>query len=518
MISRSERILPEMGKIESSMWVDEAIWGHRMYDEQTPWLIYLEFLNVFVYEDSQGRAFDEVNGYNKLEYKAERRLYLRNILFNYPIAKLEKIAKDNNRDEERWRIWQEEILDNQQGLIYPCFTYLQEHFETFADFVEIIKIIHSTCLEIESNKRWTSKFVFPYCKEALFEDLDKTAKSNDRRFFGRTGELLYLMFCRSVNKGKLYKLFKEKLLDQDTIWSTIIKCLQPSNEDTPLKKPGGFLPYKSHKAFDELTDDWISILSLKMTGYDLIPHLVRLAGLHMMLYQQQLAREETGSPSPSYIISEIVAPKKTLVRELSIESYQDNNTMSLRAVNAFVAKIENSIEWKSALSSSAPYAKAKELLLQKIKWPSKDSDYEGVHEPENLLDSLKQSVQKRHKQHVGNIHRVYGREIGVISKRGTNRLRYAPTDDFLKTLILANVNKRLELSQFLDVIFKKYGIVVGDKEAEQMISFDKEDLDKKAFLANTERLEQRLSSVGLLRRLSDGCAYILNPYSEKDND
>ena len=28
------------------MWVDEAIWGHRLYDEQTPWLALLEFLNV----------------------------------------------------------------------------------------------------------------------------------------------------------------------------------------------------------------------------------------------------------------------------------------------------------------------------------------------------------------------------------------------------------------------------------------------------------------------------------------
>jgi hypothetical protein len=28
------------------MWVDEAIWGHRLYDEQTPWLTMLEFLCV----------------------------------------------------------------------------------------------------------------------------------------------------------------------------------------------------------------------------------------------------------------------------------------------------------------------------------------------------------------------------------------------------------------------------------------------------------------------------------------
>ena len=70
----------------------------------------------------------------------------------------------------------------------------------------------------------------------------------------------------------------------------------------------------------------------------------------------------------------------------------------------------------------------------------------------------------------------------------------------------------------MKILLKKYGIVIGDKEAEQMLSVGKGDLDKKTFLANRERLEQRLSSIGLLLRLSDGCAYILNPYSETEND
>jgi len=518
MISQTEKLHPKGEKIEPSMWVDEAIWGHRLYDEQTPWLIYLEFLNVFVYEDSFDRAFEEPDGFNTITYAPERRLYLRNMIFNYPIAKLERITRDNNRDAERWRIWTEEMANIQQGLINPKYDYLQDHFDSFEDFVEVVKVIHSTSLEIESNKRWTSKFIFPYCNEALFEDLDKNARTNDRRFFGRTGELLYLMFCRATNKYELRKLLKDKLLEQETIWTTIIKCLQPENEDTPTRKAAGFLPYKTHNIFDDIVNDWINILSLNMPGYDLIPHLVRLTGLHMLLYQQKLAREELDSEWPSYLISEIVAPRKTLVRELSIECYQENNTLSLKTVNHYVDRIMNSEGWKEAINSNAPYQNSKEFLIRTVKWPRKESDYEGVLEPESLVDTLRQSVKKRHQQHVGNIHRVYGREIGLISKRGTNKLRYAPTDELLKTLILTNVNQRLELSLFLSKLFQKYGIVISDKEAEQMLSIDKGDLDKKAFLANTERLEQRLSSIGLLRRLSDGCAYVLNPYSEKLND
>jgi hypothetical protein len=48
---------PDTFDQSSSMWVDEAIWGHRLYDEQSPWMVLLEFLNVFNYELTKGRAF-----------------------------------------------------------------------------------------------------------------------------------------------------------------------------------------------------------------------------------------------------------------------------------------------------------------------------------------------------------------------------------------------------------------------------------------------------------------------------
>ena len=90
------------------------------------------------------------------------------------------------------------------------------------------------------------------------------------------------------------------------------------------------------------------------------------------------------------------------------------------------------------------------------------------------------------------------------------KLRYAPTDALLKTLLFANVEKRAELFHFLETLYRRYGLVFGDREAEHILA--KGDLDKKAFQANSRRLEQRLGSLGLLRRLSDGCAYVVNPY------
>ena len=75
---------PDSFDQSSSMWVDEAIWGHRLYDEQLPWMVFLEFLNVFYHEVDKGRAFAEPAGLNTLKYRAAHRLHLRNILVNHP--------------------------------------------------------------------------------------------------------------------------------------------------------------------------------------------------------------------------------------------------------------------------------------------------------------------------------------------------------------------------------------------------------------------------------------------------
>jgi hypothetical protein len=69
----------------------------------------------------------------------------------------------------------------------------------------------------------------------------------------------------------------------------------------------------------------------------------------------------------------------------------------------------------------------------------------------------------------------------------------------------------MEFSEFLAVLYQRYGMVFGEREAGMVLAAD--EFEVKPFKANAKRLEQRLGSLGLIKRLSDGCAYILNPYS-----
>ena len=97
----------------------------------------------------------------------------------------------------------------------------------------------------------------------------------------------------------------------------------------------------------------------------------------------------------------------------------------------------------------------------------------------------------------------------MASKRGTRNVRYAPTDLLLKTLVFANVPTRMEFQAFLELLHEKYSFVIGHRQARDYIGFGSSD--QRAFEENAKRLEMRLSSLGMLKRLSDACAYVQNP-------
>lgn len=68
---------------------------------------------------------------------------------------------------------------------------------------------------------------------------------------------------------------------------------------------------------------------------------------------------------------------------------------------------------------------------------------EGKRTPDDLLNMLVERATTRHQQHVGKIHGSWARLIGLSSRRASRRVRYAPTDRLLKTLVVCCVDVRM---------------------------------------------------------------------------
>lgn len=507
---------PHPGDHNVTLWLDEQIWGHRLWDAQTPWLLFLEFLNVADGARRAGALLEGAGGDAAMTFRPYRRMFLRNILFNNDkIAEIDDRLRDSGQAWDAWLSWMEEQA---QAVDSRNFSYLRAHFHSFHDFAALVAMLRSSAVEGESNKRWTSRFVFPFGPNGLYVDHNLTPSGDTSREyinFGRTGELLYLMLSRSGSAAAL-RPHVAAVLEGRNAWNRLLGLLQPEGGDD-LDRPGrtGYLPYRRHAAFDRAGEDWLRLFELGLPGFDAFPHLVTLGALHVLLYQLVVAADVSRAPRRPFMVCEVVAPRKTLVRERSAENYQDNNLLPEQAIRAFLrGRIEDSDEWRRAVADSLTeqeaFAKCQQLLRDRLWW---GEEYEGPRNPAALFEELLSAALKRHRQHVAQVHRAYGRHVGLVSKRGTTKLRYAPTDGLLKTLVLANVSRRMELGEFLARLFDRYGLVFGDREAEQVLG--PQEFDRKAFQGNGRRLEHRLGSLGMLRRLSDSCAYVENPLARR---
>jgi len=491
------------------IWVEEAIWGHRVYDEQTPWLTFLEFLTVFVAETEAGRGLKEPV-LNSLSYRPQQQLLLRNIVFNNPF--LTAIERQDLPDERKWTLWSAEMKKAAGGIPTDTdFIHLKDSFASFGEFGEIIGFLRNTAIEYESNKRWSSKFVFPFGKACLYEDLrvQKQGVSVDRRFFARSGELLYMMLCRSNFATEINKYLANRLLSTEEPLAKLAEVLQAEPGLARNPRCGSYLPYDHLQEYDALGQDWLSILRLEMPIYDALPHLVNLASLHMIRYIIGRCMAEVGSQGDPEFVCEIVGPKKTAVRDISADSFQGNQALPRQAMETRIRKVVDTEAWTTALESNNPVEEAAEVLRSEFDWPNQ-TDPTNDRSPDDLVERLVAKAGRRHKQHVAKVHAVWTRGLGLTSRRNSRRNRYAPSDQLLKTLVICRVEKRMEFKEFLQDLADHYGMVIGDTQAARWI--EEGAADQQDFSNNARRLEQRLASLGLLNRLSDSCAYVENPF------
>ena len=495
--------------------VDEHIWGHRLYDEQLPHLTVLEFLNVLganatnpLREGSDGRV----------RYKPQRQHRLRSLLFNNPYV--EAVRAQSVSDADKWSSWLQHFTSDATGLEETDWAYLRSVFASFEDFAKTIELLRSSAFEVRSNKRWSSKFVFPFGPDALYEDLriGSTGASNDRRFFARSGELLYLMLARAKGGESLGKILVERLLDSSTPMNRLVRALQGDSQLADSARETGYLPPVEHLRFDRLCSDWTAILSRDMPSYDALEHLITSAGLNLLLYFLERGKEKAGDSEPVEIVCEIVSRERTKVRALSGDSYQANQALSLRAVRASVEGVRMEDEWVAALASDDPPAECAKIMRESFQWPpasvdGDDTDYTNLPGDE-LIQRLVDKAESRHDQHFGKIHSAWSRAVGLSSRRLSRRTRYAPNDRLLKTLVISVVEDRMQFDEFLRELRSRYGLVVGDTEGAHLVKAKL--VDQEALSENRAHLEARLASLGLVRRLSDSCSFVENPFANQE--
>ncbi|GKT08378.1 hypothetical protein [Desulforhabdus sp. TSK] len=514
------------------MWVDEAIWGHRIRSTSSIGNFqFLEFLSVVesLFRQDPAALFSHGSDGKALTYEPRRSILLRNLIFNN--VALNRMESRSLPDEEKWSEWVEGFRASFQPVDrFPDFAYLRPRFVGFDNFKEHIRLLQRLSLDPNTSIRWTSRFIFPIGMDAMFTDLGKDLTREAVNFM-RNGEIIYLMLSRSSVAAELRSGFT-KLLEASKEKNKLLEKLLPDDErnNPDIAKAGAgnmpaFLPYLSHPAYDRFAEDVLALLALDLPDQDCFQFLIPLFSFHLVLFYLETARACTGKEGLGAIVCEIVAPRPDQVRQASLESFAGNDSEGIVAVEELLTEFfgrEEIIQITEA--SISPIDKVKEMAQLFNKAPTKswrfcwniDEHSTPGNCPEEFFREFLNDAKLEFKNKSGEIHRGLGKECGLVSRRGTRSLRYAPTDDFLRMLVVTRVRGRVELSEFLVELFARYRLVIGHKEALRSPEIQDSHKSENPFRKNTDRLIRRMESMGLARRMSDGCTYVENPFFEAE--
>ena len=482
----------------------EQIWGHRL-ERQPQSALLLEFLGMAEGMLRENQLFVATEPGADASYAARKASYLRALVFCNP--RLQAIAdKHRGADARAWDEWLADMRERSDGFDY---TYLRRRIESLAELTSRISLVRGIIMDGSSSRKWTHQLLYPVGPDALFIPLSAAVGGRDRVLFTRTGELAYLMVSRAkLSLTSELATHVRELLDGDGPKNRLLRGLIPASGQDFVNRGGGtYLPYRSHPAFDRLAEDLLAILRLRLPGHDALEHIRVLLPFHLYLYATQTAYAWTVGEQLHPMVFEILAPSMDVVRRASIESRETAEAAAVAAVRSLV---EPAADAFLAEHSGATGEELADFLTTTFHLRPQDRSALPIESVEEVRRAVRDMAESGVKDGVVEAMMGLGASAELITSEKTRKHRYAPSDRLLKALVLATVvSPKEELAPVLRRWFDRYRIAIGTEEAPAVCAslYDEGDFDR-----NHERLVRRLAGMGLARRMSDDCTYVINPY------
>jgi hypothetical protein len=428
-------------------------------------------------------------------------IQVRNILYNFP--ELESIVNSSKDESEKWEQI-EQLLKEKLEIPYD-YSYLKERFSSVDIFYHSVSLLKNASLGMDNSRRWTSKFLFPFSFETLFVDMNNKKENFDidRRFFSRGGEILYMMISRAKNvdrlKGLMVDIFQNS--EENRRWNNIYRVFQGEEKSIESETLLGFLGIESHEVFDRLVDDLITLFRSNIAHNDFFYYFSSITSFYMVHYILTIAQEHQNSTNKIIYPIELLAPKSDHVRRASRQIYKINEDSPIEALK--IALNNYFLTLKDITD--------KNILLKKLNIEL-NYNVEKEDDEEIELSAIKNRIWKKIYLKVKNelipIHRVLLKGVGLASVKKTNSYRYLASDEWLKTLVLINIDSRMPFNDFVNKLYDKYGFIISNRHLELL----RDSYAENDFKKNEDRLFDRLKALGLLENKSDGYAYVINRY------
>ena len=574
----------------------------------------LELLLVLLSQNQNVLEHRHVSNSSEVKYSFIKRqaLTLRRIVFNNPMV--ERINTSQGTDDEKWLGWQRDFNEfNQKSdanfkLDTNHYHLLKRAFHNFDNFTKAITLLRSWAIVPNKAKAWTEHFLFPFGAESLYYDTTDMLAKGASNHCTNFGQLLFTMLMRAHHKStpdqqnallmlcdcffeqhEGFNVFAQLLGDSfssgedeiiahlrsqlpedsnstDQSWRSCSNVFKQASQN--LLQECEFVPYKEHRCFDQLEEDFRQLLSLNLTKQQLLKSLSVMGMLNILIYfleqEQRLASINNSKNVPNIdLVLSLGNKASPRVAKLSLDRLQANDKLHSIALNNFITQrlyllIRCCVSYFKEDLKLDPKEQDLVCNLTRVAFnfvthkaitidlngkgsiyvqdniSSKElaSSHKKAHNPlnrvqesqpypsyKNVLNTISNALMT----HTGNNkspHRDLAIEIGLISGTQKAHQYYSFSDELLRTLVLCCVDKNksmIMLSEFLQKLYDRYHIVIGPQQAHYYYSSNTQGrsnhIEEKEFKKNLNELIAQLKRMDLLINLSDSCEYVTNPFS-----
>ena len=512
-------------KQQMEMWIQEAMYGHRFTDEQRPFMLVLEALAI-----CRGRWLDRDRGvemFPGLKDGEHERIHsyviaqraLRFLLFYRVID--EAAGDPDAPGGPRLDRLIENLERRYPGKSSPGFGYLRGRSGGDPDaLLQAVRIVRGSEINPDNNKRAQSRFLNPQGPALHLTELNNDMSSNDRRFFARGGELVYLMLNRSRHREDLAKAIAAKLFEGDNPFDRLARLLAPEEADEKLYTEIGYLPAAWMPLYDRLAEDWLAILDRKLLPRSqVLGPLSSITALHMVRYFAEVGEARFGIPAKPIPLDMSDGALKD-VQGLGKMMLTQHQEAIRQATRTFIDDtLEKDDDWRSCRDEPHPDPavrsdKARDAVEAAFRMAFKTDRDRQLTGEEWREEAVGLSLSRK-RGNPSTVVKPLGEKGGFVSTRQRAGTWFAASDAFLEALVHANVgNTPFELEELAARLHERYGIVIGPAEAAAHLAGM--SVNTASYRRNFLHLEERLAALGLLKRLSDDCAFVFNPFAEID--
>lgn len=502
------------------------IWGHRFKEGQRGAEYVLEFLNVLV---GSGYHFQSDT------YRRKKSVGLREFVF-------EGVKEGSGAGQK---------LVLKEGMKQKLRSVLSEEKELILkQFLRNLEISLLTTTGKEANRSWFARSLYPLHESLLFSELRvKNGEPEfERNFYARGGELYFLMLAHGVaNDDRRCSYIEDRfasLLQRSQNIASFVQVItdaldHPEEADKSnlayLRSVNGkqqipILPDKAEvqhgQLFEGFARDLERLLMMNLDVHHFFQLLTSLACFHLFRYSHARA---AGNEALHYFIDCMEGANRDVYKQSAVLFERHEYMVKQCFKEAFDARVDEYFgqdeqqllqrlaEWQQDEESFI-----KEFLLGQLRKSNMDDIKKVLRKCRTVRDvrmELKSVIEKTvmsNFEHV-EITRVLARDGGFSTYRrgpGSNN-RYTMSDAFLQMLVFTHIEpgQQLEFHDFLQTVYHRHGIVIGEVEAKDSDIYKESRLNVRYFQDNERALRRKLKQNGLLIEFSDATAMVENPHS-----